>query len=127
MKFFNTAGKAKDRPVAVRYSSEAARAIAGSWSLVIQTPLGQNISATLTLQNAEKGLTGNINSEMGDGELLSATFDGKSFVGTVAFDVAGQNVNAQVEGELNNDELNGTLTVENTPPLPFSGERKPLT
>ena len=42
IEFYNTAGKKKDKPSAPPgYSQEAAAALAGNWSLQIDTPLGQ--------------------------------------------------------------------------------------
>src|SRR6266545_3724642 len=81
IEFYNTAGRKKDKPTIAAYSPEAAATLAGNWSLLIETPLGQSIPATLILRNIEKGFSGKVTSEMGNGELLSATFDGESFRG----------------------------------------------
>ena len=37
---------------------------------------------------------------LNNGELLSATFDGESFAGAIAFDIAGHTMEAQIEGEV---------------------------
>jgi hypothetical protein len=60
---------------------------------------------------------------MGNGELLSVTFDGESFAGALSFDIAGQIVAAQVEGDLNGGQMEGSITLENTPALPFTGSK----
>jgi len=122
IEFYNTAGKRKDPPKPASYSPEAAEALAGSWSLLIETPLGQSIPATLILSNIGKGFSGKVTSEMGNGEILSVTFDGESFAGTIAFDVAGQTVDAQITGELAAQQMEGSIGMENAA-MPFTGTK----
>jgi len=123
IEFYNTAGKKKDKPTARAHSPEAAAALAGNWSLLIHTPLGQSIPATLILRNIEKGFSGKVTSEMGNGELLSATFDGESFAGVISFDIAGHAIEAQIEGEVANEQMEGSISLENAPALPFTGSK----
>jgi zinc protease len=123
IEFYNTAGKKKDRPAPASYSPEAATALAGNWSLLIETPLGQSIPATLILANIGKGFSGKVTSEMGNGELLAITFDGESFAGTIAFDVAGQTMQAQIEGGIANEQMEGSISLENAPALAFTGNK----
>jgi hypothetical protein len=123
IEFYSTTGKKKNPPAPASYSPEAAAAFAGNWSLLIETPLGQSIPATLILQNTGKGFSGKVTSEMGNGELLSITFDGESFAGAIAFDVAGQTMEAQLAGELSDGKMEGNVTLENAPPLPFTGTK----
>jgi hypothetical protein len=124
IEYYNTEGKKKDKPTAASHSPEAAAELAGNWSLLIETPLGQSIPATLILRNIEKGLSGKVTSEMGNGELLSATFDGESFAGTISFDIAGHAMEAQIEGEVANEQMEGSISLENTPALPFTGSKE---
>ena len=112
MEFYNTAGKQKAKPSSPpAYSQEAAQALAGSWSVNIDTPLGQAIPATLILVNGLKGISGKVESEMGNGEIISVTFDGESFAGTVSFDIAGHTMEAQIEGEVTSDQMEGNITL----------------
>ena len=123
IEFYNTAGKKKDKPTVTAHSPETAEALAGNWSLLIETPLGQSIPAMLILRNIEKGFSGKVTSEMGNGELLSATFDGESFAGTISFDIAGHTMEAQIEGEITNEQMEGSISLENAPALPFTGNK----
>lgn len=123
IEFYGTAGKKKDPPKPASYSPEAAAALAGSWSLLIETPLGQSIPATLILQNIGKGFSGKVTSEMGNGELLSVTFDGEAFAGTIAFEIAGQTVEAQIAGDLVAQQMEGSISLENAPALAFTGSK----
>ena len=97
--------------------------LAGDWSLLIESPLGQSIPATLILANTVKGLSGRVESEMGSGELLSASFDGESFMAIVSFDVSGLPMEAQIAGEVADQQMEGTISIQDTPPLPFTGNR----
>ena len=123
IEFYNTAGKKKKEPAAASYSPEAAAALAGNWTLLIETPLGQSIPATLILQHIGKGFSGKVTSEMGNGELLSVTFDGESFAGTISFDIAGQTMEAQIEGEVANQQMEGSISLQGAPAMPFTGSR----
>jgi zinc protease len=123
--FYTTSGKKKNSPSAepgeARPALEAT--LAGAWSLQIESPLGQSIPATLILANSIKGLSGRVESEMGNGELLSASFDGESFLAIVSFDVAGLQMEAQISGEVAHQQMEGTISIQDTPPLPFTGNR----
>jgi zinc protease len=123
IEFYSTAGKKKEPPAPASYSPEAAAALAGSWSLLIETPLGQSIPATLILSNIGKGFSGKVTSEMGNGELLSMTFDGESFAGTISFDIAGQTMDAQIAADLDARQMEGSITLENAAALPFTGSK----
>src|SRR5438309_1532409 len=89
IEFYNTSGKRKDMSrVAAGDSNDSVAALTGNWSLKIDTPFGQSIPATLTVSHDEGGFSGKVESEMGNGELASITFNDDSFAGVVSFDVA---------------------------------------
>jgi len=58
---------------------------------------------------------------------LSVTFDGESFAGTISFDVAGQTMQAQIEGDVDNEQMEGSISLENAPALPFTGSKNDQT
>ena len=124
VELYSTSGKKKTSPSGGAATSPAIEAtLAGDWSLQIETPLGQSIPATLILANTEKGLSGRVESEMGNGELLSATFDGESFAATVSFEVSGHAMDAQIAGEVEADQMEGNISFQDSPPLNFTGSR----
>ena len=125
IEFFNTAGKKKSQPAPANSETRAAveATLAGDWSLQIETPLGQSIPATLILGNSVKGLSGRVESDMGNGELLSATFDGESFAAVVAFDVSGHAMEARIAGEVTDGQMEGSITLQDAPALNFTGTR----
>ena len=124
IEFYNTAGKKIDEPAGSSIGApDAAADLAGSWTLKIDTPLGQAIPATLILANTAKGISGKVESDMGNGELLSVTFDGESFAGTISFDIAGHAMEAQINGEFANGQMEGSFSLQNAPALPFTGTK----
>ncbi|HEV7475228.1 MAG TPA: pitrilysin family protein [Pyrinomonadaceae bacterium] len=123
IEFYSTSGKKKDKPAAVALTPEQAAALTGNWSLKIDTPLGQAIPATLILANTARGISGKVESEMGNGELLSVAFDGESFSGTISFDISGHPMEAQIEGEVADERMEGSISLQNADALPFAGSR----
>jgi zinc protease len=122
IEFYTTAGKRKTKS-APTVDAAAVALITGTWSLQIDTPLGQSIPATLDVAQSDGGFAGTVESEMGKGELVSATFDGESFAGNVSFDVDGHVIEAQIDGEVSAGSMEGTLSLQNAPPLSFTGTK----
>jgi zinc protease len=121
IEFYNTAGKRKNKGDAS--ATKSAAVYAGQWSLQIDTPLGQSIPATLTLSQSTNGLSGKVESEMGSGELLSATIDGDDLSAIVSLDVAGHAIEANISAELTDSQIEGTISLQDAPPLTFTGTR----
>jgi zinc protease len=114
---YNTAGKRK--------SAEAAAATdpVGSWSIEVETPLGQSIPATLTISRAGAGLTAVIHSEMGDADLGTIEVNNNSFHATTSLEMDGHAVEAEVSARFEGDHTEGFLRLPNSPELPFSGNK----
>ena len=118
IEIYNTAGKRK--------SAEASSVTdpVGSWSIEVETPLGQNIPATLTISRANSGYTGVIHSEMGDADLGTIEMTGdNSFHATTSLEMDGHAVEAEVSAKFEGDHTEGFLKLQNTPSLPFTGTR----
>ena len=115
---YNTAGKRK--------SAQASGATdpAGSWSIEVETPLGQNIPATLTVSRTDAGYSGVIHSEMGDAELETIKISDSSFHATTSFDMDGHAIEAEVSGKFEGDRIEGFLKLQNSPELPFTGSKE---
>ena len=123
IEIYNTAGKRKEAPTASASSvgAQNGTALVGTWALEIQTPFGQNIPATLTLVQGTNGLSGKVESEMGAGELASVTLDGNVFHASLSFDMDGHAIEAQIAGALGNQQIDGTISLQDSQPLPFTG------
>jgi zinc protease len=115
---YNTAGKRKTQRPAGEVTDPA-----GSWSIEVETPLGQNIPVTLTISRTESGYTGVLHSEMGDAELGAIEIKDDSFRATASFDMDGHAVPAEVVGRFEGNQAEGFLKLQNSPELPFSGSK----
>jgi len=124
IEFFNTAGKPKERPsLAPAASDPGTSTLAGTWALEIQTPFGQDIPATLTLLETPDGFSGEVESEMGKGELANVNLNGNQFEATLSFEMDGHSVDASIQGSAEGRRVEGTISLQNLPPLSFSGSR----
>ena len=120
IEYYHTSGK---RKVKSETSAASIGEYLGRWDLEIDTPLGQSIPATLVLSQGASGLLGKIESEMGSGELQSVNIDGETLTGIVSLDVAGHAIEANVAGEFNGSQLEGSISLQDAPPLTFTGRR----
>lgn len=114
---YNTAGKRK--------STEASgpTELAGSWSIEIETPLGQSIPAALTIERAGSGYTGVFHSEMGDADLGTLEVNNNSFKSTMSLEIDGHAVEAELFARFDGEQVEGTLKVQNSEELPFMGTK----
>jgi len=116
---YNTAGKRKTP----RAATEATDPV-GSWSIEVETPLGQTIPAMLTISRTESGYSGVIHSEMGDANLGAIQITDNSFHTTASFEMDGHAVEAEVSGKFEGDQAEGFLKLQNSPELPFTGTKE---
>lgn len=128
IELYNTAGKRKDKTASIApTATSGAASLIGQWTLDIATPMGQNIPATLTVSQGEQGLTGKIESDMGAAEIVSARVDGNSFKATLSFQMTSgpgsQVLEARIVGEIDGTEMEGSISLQDTPPLPFTGSK----
>src|SRR5262249_36643548 len=118
IEIYNTTGKRKERPVA-----GAVVDVAGAWAINIETPMGQSIPATLTISRSGDKTTANIASEMGDADFGAVEISGNSLNGTTSLDMDGRSVEIGIDARFEADRTEGTLTLQNSPPLSFEGGR----
>ena len=116
---YNTAGKRKTPGAATEATDPV-----GSWSIEVETPLGQTIPATLTISRTDSGYSGVIHSEMGDAELGAFEISDNSFHTTASFEMDGHAVEAEVSGRFEGDHAEGFLKLQNSPELPFTGNKE---
>jgi hypothetical protein len=122
IEFYNTTGKRKVPPSDA--NAKQAEGLAGVWNLIVETPFGQDIPASLTITNENGAYTGQVESEMGAGSLSSVKVEGSAFQATISFDMDGSSVVAQIEGTANGARLDGKISLPNLPSLPFNGSRQ---
>lgn len=125
IEFYNTAGKRKQLSPANGQAEQAEGSNpAGTWALEIQTPFGQDIPATLTLVGSGSTFSGRVESEMGAGELSNVGFEGTQFHGTLLIEMDGHKVEAFLNGKLEHDRMEGSISLQDLPPLSFTGTRE---
>jgi zinc protease len=117
IEIYNTAGKRKTAGASTTTDP------VGSWSIEVETPLGQSIPATLTISRADAGLTAVIHSEMGDADLGVIEMNDNSFHATTSLEMDGHAVEAEVSARFEGDHTEGFLKLQNSPSLPFSGSK----
>jgi zinc protease len=117
IEIYNTAGKRK--------SAEAAGETdpVGSWSIEVETPLGQSIPATLTISREGAEFTAVIHSEMGDADLGAIEINNNAFHTTTSLEMDGHAVEAEVSAKFEGEHTEGFLKMQNSPALPFSGSK----
>ena len=117
VEIYSTTGKRKflDAP--------ATTELEGSWSIQVETPLGQSIPATLTLAREGQGYVAKILSEMGDADLGAVDVNDNSFRKTALLEMDGHSVEAEVFARFQGDQTEGSLKLQNSPSLPFTGSK----
>jgi len=114
---YSTAGKRKT------LGSSGVTEPAGSWSIEIETPLGQSIPATVIISRAEGGYSAVVHSEMGDADLGTVQIVNNSFNATTSLKMDDHSVEALVSARFDGDRIEGSLKLQNSPELPFSGTK----
>jgi len=118
IEIYNTAGKRK--PAGASIATDPV----GSWTIEVETPLGQSIPATLTVERSGAGFTAVIHSEMGDADLGSVEISNNSFHATTSLEMDGHAIEAEVSARFEGDRAEGFLKLQNSPSLPFSGSKE---
>ncbi|HET6862157.1 MAG TPA: pitrilysin family protein [Pyrinomonadaceae bacterium] len=114
---YNTAGKLKEVGAATPAD------ITGSWAINVDTPLGQSIPATLTIERNDGILSGRISSEMGNANLGEINLEDNSFQAQTSIEMDGHAVAAEIQARFEGETLVGTLKLRHSPPLSFHGEK----
>ena len=115
---YSTTGKRKS------LDAPATTEIEGSWAIQVETPLGQSIPATLTLTREGESYVAKILSEMGDADLGVVDLNDNSFHTTANLEMDGHAVEAEVFARFHGDQTEGTLKLQNSPSLPFTGSKE---
>ena len=117
IEIYNTAGKRKSAQPSAETDP------IGSWSIEVETPLGQSIPATLTLTREEAAVTAVIHSEMGDADLGTIELRENAFNAKTSLEMDGHAIDAEVSARFDGDRTEGFLKMQHSPALPFSGSK----
>ena len=118
IEIYNTSGKRK--PVDGSVPTDPA----GSWSIELETPLGQNIPATLTISREGENFTGRFSSQLGVAELGAIEINDNSFRASTSVEMDGNSVPVQISGSFEGDHAEGLLTLQDSPAILFTGSKE---
>ncbi len=117
IEIYNTSGKRKTA------DGSSAGDPVGSWSISLETPLGQNIPATLTITRDGESFSGKFGSELGDADLGAIDINDNSFRASTSVDMDGHSVPVDISGSFEGDQAEGLLTLQDSPAIPFTGTK----
>ena len=117
IEIYNTSGKRKQVDASVPTDP------AGSWSIDLETPLGQNIPATLTIARDGENFTGRFSSELGEADLGAIQIHDNSFSASTSVEMDGHSVPVQISGSFEGDHAEGLVTLHDAPAIPFTGNK----
>ncbi|HEX2271134.1 MAG TPA: pitrilysin family protein [Pyrinomonadaceae bacterium] len=117
IEIYNTTGKRQTT------NGSGATDPVGSWSIAIETPLGQNIPATLTISREGDGFSGKFISELGEADLRSIEVNDNSFRASTSVEMDGHSVPVEISGSFEGDQAEGLLTLQDSPAIPFTGTK----
>ncbi len=98
--------------------------LVGTWNLEVATPFGTH-PATLYFESTGGALSGHINSRLGDAPLEGLTVTHDGFDATVQMEVQGKSYQANITGQVDDDDINGTIKVKMAiaPTIRYNGTR----
>lgn len=118
IEIYNTSGKLK--PV----DGSVATDPVGSWLIELETPLGQNIPATLTISRDGENFSGRFSSELGEADLGAIQIHNNSFRASTSVEMDGHSVPVEISGNFEGDHAEGMLTLQDSPAIPFAGSKE---
>lgn len=118
IEIYTTAGKRKEN-----VADSKPVDLVGSWSIEVETPLGQNIPAMLTITAEGSAWKATITSEMGNADLGIISLKDNAFHSITSIEMDGHSVPAEISARFEVDQVDGILTLQNSPPLPFIGHK----
>jgi zinc protease len=115
IEIYNTSGKRK--PIDASVTTDPV----GSWSIEVETPLGQNIPASLTISREGENFTGRFSSQLGEADLGTIEIHDNSFRASTSVEMDGHSMPVQISGVFEGDRAEGSLTLQESPAIPFTG------
>ncbi len=118
IEIYNTSGKRK--PIDASVPTDPV----GSWAIQVETPLGQNIPATLTISREGENFNGRFSSELGEADLGTIEIHENSFRASASVEMDGHSVPVHIKGVFEGDHAEGSLTLQDSPAVPFTGSKE---
>ncbi|MGI9054903.1 MAG: S9 family peptidase, partial [Pyrinomonadaceae bacterium] len=96
--------------------------ISGKWNLSANVG-GQIIPISLDVKQEGASVSGLMSSEHGNGTLENVKVSGKSVKGVIKAEIQGQPMDLEIEGTIEGDTMNGTLSNPQLPPISFTAKK----
>jgi hypothetical protein len=98
--------------------------LVGTWNVEVSTPFGKH-PATLVFEGTGGALNGHISSRLGDAPLGDLTVNDEGFNATVSLEFQGKPYDANINGRVNGDSIDGVIKVKLAiaPPIKYTGTR----
>jgi len=95
----------------------------GLWKLDLDFQ-GQSVPVSLSIEQSDSGISGSIETILGNGSITSGEVIGQTISATAATEIQGQSVEFVIKGQLSDGGLNGTISTAIIPDsLTFTGKR----
>ena len=95
--------------------------LTGTWSVTVDAG-GQQIPATLQLQQQGATLTGSIQSQLGGGEISGGSVNAEGFSFSTVVTISGRTIDLEFRGTANGNRISGSVTTPQGP-ANFTGTR----
>ena len=97
--------------------------VSGSWTLSVDAQ-GQKMQISLTLEQNDDGITGVLESMLGEGKIDKGRVRGSKLTAVAQTEFQGQEVELTIAGNVEGDSIAGTISTEMIPvPLEFTGKK----
>ena len=124
VEIFDTENNPQDASNYGKPAEAAAIDVSGEWDLKIDFQ-GQKFPVTLILDQTDGNVSGKLDSMLGEGKIENGKVSGSGFSAIAALDAQGQPYELSITGTVDNNEMNGTVSVPKFPtPLDFTGQKK---
>ena len=123
VEIFDTDGNPQGEGRYMKVGAEETADVAGKWNLVIDFQ-GQQLPVSLNLEQNSEGITGVLETMLGNGKISDGRVSGSKLSATAKAEMQGQAVEFQISGKVGGNTMSGTITAPIVPePLPFTGSR----
>jgi hypothetical protein len=98
--------------------------LVGIWNLQVATPFGKH-PATLVFEGAGGALNAHIDSRLGTAALNNLSVTHNGFDATVTMEFQGKPYDASINGQIDGNDMSGTIKVKLpiAPPIKYTGTR----
>jgi dipeptidyl aminopeptidase/acylaminoacyl peptidase len=96
--------------------------VTGKWNMSASAG-PQVIDIVLDLKQTDANFDGTMSSMLGEGTVQNGKVSGNNFTGTVNVTVQGQSMILQMEGKIDGDKMEGTLSGAGLPLIPFTATK----